>query len=223
MSIDVASTACIDLYRFYDALDRLLYIGISLNAAQRASQHRQDKQWWGDVVRMEVEHLAVTSRREAEQLEREAIERESPLHNVVWNAPRAVARNVNEPRLVWTCRICEQDVADGEGYIELPDHEHRRYAAETAAWEAEYGDDPHEDVFGFKLLNLTAVLAMPKEPSWQVLHRRCDPEPDDGGYWFDVARARTYPQILGWTTHLMEKEWLARTNWGDFLRRVRAA
>src|SRR5688572_7566222 len=70
-----------DLYRFYDRDDRLLYVGISLSAAKRASEHRAEKAWWSDVARMEVEHLDV-SRSEAEAIEKEAIRSEAPLYNV---------------------------------------------------------------------------------------------------------------------------------------------
>jgi hypothetical protein len=73
-----------DLYRFYDADDRLLYVGISLHAAQRASEHRRDKPWWPDVARMNVEHLD-GDRKTAEAAERRAIVNERPLHNVTWN------------------------------------------------------------------------------------------------------------------------------------------
>ena len=72
-----------DLYRFFDANDRLLYVGISFSAVARASQHRSEKDWWSDVARMDVEHLP--SRAAAEQAERDAIRAESPLHNVVHN------------------------------------------------------------------------------------------------------------------------------------------
>lgn len=72
-----------DLYRFYDADDRLLYIGISLNAAQRASQHKAEKPWWNEVARMDVEHLGAVTRQDAEATEREAIRTEMPTHNIV--------------------------------------------------------------------------------------------------------------------------------------------
>lgn len=75
----------IDLYRFYDTNQRLLYIGISLNAATRAAQHRTEKPWWTDVAHMRIEHLDVTSRAEALDIERRAIQTERPLHNIVHN------------------------------------------------------------------------------------------------------------------------------------------
>jgi predicted GIY-YIG superfamily endonuclease len=74
---------CTDLYRFFDKDDRLLYVGISLHAATRASSHKKDKPWWDDVDRMTVVHLA--TREAAEQAERTAIRTEKPLHNVIHN------------------------------------------------------------------------------------------------------------------------------------------
>lgn len=73
-----------ELYRFYDADDRLLYVGISLNAAHRASEHRRDKSWWPAVERMTVERAA--NRAKALELERAAIISERPLHNVHHNS-----------------------------------------------------------------------------------------------------------------------------------------
>lgn len=80
------STSRTDLYRFFDVHDVLLYVGISLNAAQRASQHRTDKHWWPEVHRMEVEHL-VCDRGAAIVIERNAILNEAPLYNVMHNTP----------------------------------------------------------------------------------------------------------------------------------------
>ena len=68
-----------DLYRLYDAEDQLLYIGISWSAIARMSQHKAEKPWFGDVARIEV--TKCSSRAEATNLERQAIQAERPLHN----------------------------------------------------------------------------------------------------------------------------------------------
>lgn len=103
-----------DLYRFYDGADRLLYVGISVNAALRSKDHSKEKAWWPEVARMEVEHLAVSTRSEAEAIEKAAIVTERPLHNVVHNG-RAVADVAAGPKLgarPWLCS-CGQYVIDG--------------------------------------------------------------------------------------------------------------
>lgn len=70
-----------DLYRFYDANDRLLYVGISLDAMRRAKQHRSSKHWWSQVARMEVDHHATITVEELRALENEAIFTLKPEHN----------------------------------------------------------------------------------------------------------------------------------------------
>jgi hypothetical protein len=77
------------LYRFYDADDRLLYIGISEKGPERWKAHRKDKPWWTDVARSTTEHYE--TRAEALEAERAAIIAEKPLHNVVHNRRRSVA------------------------------------------------------------------------------------------------------------------------------------
>ncbi len=93
--LDMGDTTPTDLYRFYDSAGRLLYVGISLHAAQRAAEHKRGKSWWPDVARMEVEHLG--HRREAEEEEQRAIIAERPLHNIVYNGKRPPDADTNSP------------------------------------------------------------------------------------------------------------------------------
>lgn len=84
------------LYRMFDADDGLLYVGISMNVAQRFAAHRSDKQWWGDITRIALEHFA--TRQEVLAAEHHAIRSEHPRYNVQ-HTPRtlvAVAGTVAE-------------------------------------------------------------------------------------------------------------------------------
>lgn len=72
------------LYRFYDAADDLLYVGIAGNPGRRFNEHCKDKAWWGEVVRSTMEHFC--NRQAAEIAERVAIRHERPRYNVVYNA-----------------------------------------------------------------------------------------------------------------------------------------
>jgi len=72
------------LYRYFDRLGRLLYIGRThQRPGKRAEQHAADKWWWPQVASREVtwypSHAALVA------AEREAIIRERPLHNKVHN------------------------------------------------------------------------------------------------------------------------------------------
>jgi hypothetical protein len=70
------------LYRFFDADDELLYVGISRDPAERWKQHR-DKPWWRDVAMRVVEWH--DDRPSAERAERKAIQTEGPRYNVQHN------------------------------------------------------------------------------------------------------------------------------------------
>lgn len=80
------------LYRFFDANDRLLYVGISNLASRRWAQHEADKPWWSEVARTSVEHFA--TRKAALEAEKRAIQTEHPKHNVVHNRS-----NVRKPEM----------------------------------------------------------------------------------------------------------------------------
>ena len=68
------------LYRHFAADDTLLYVGISLSAVYRLSQHRQTSSWFSEIVRVSIEKFP--SRVEALQAETKAIQTEKPKHNI---------------------------------------------------------------------------------------------------------------------------------------------
>lgn len=67
------------LYRYFDARDRLLYVGISSNPDVRWGQHKGDKPWAPLVVMRIIEWL--DSREAALAAESIAIRVERPIHN----------------------------------------------------------------------------------------------------------------------------------------------
>lgn len=67
------------VYRFFDSLGLLLYVGITNDANKRIVAHRRDKDWFDRVVRIEIAHF--DSRDDALAAEAEAIEFERPLMN----------------------------------------------------------------------------------------------------------------------------------------------
>ncbi|QGJ90324.1 G-I-Y-Y-I-G endonuclease [Mycobacterium phage Chuckly] len=68
------------LYRFYNAEDDLLYIGITNNPRSRFNQHHADKAWFKSVARSTMQHFA--TRAELETAEVAAIQSEMPRYNV---------------------------------------------------------------------------------------------------------------------------------------------
>jgi hypothetical protein len=100
MSIDSTT----DLYRYFDAEGRLLYVGISFSAIARAAQHRKSKGWWRDVANMTIEHLP--TRAAALDAERNAIIGEKPAHNIVWSSrPVPPVRRFRSYRVAGSCIV----------------------------------------------------------------------------------------------------------------------
>lgn len=71
------------LYRFFDADDVLLYVGITDNLSERTFNHAMSSSWMDFAVRSTIERYK--TRREAEKTEVEAIRSERPLFNVAHN------------------------------------------------------------------------------------------------------------------------------------------
>jgi len=72
-----------DLYRFYNSTGELLYVGISLSAITRATQHKKQKSWWHEVARMDVSPIA--DHFDPRIVERQTIIAERPRFNIQHN------------------------------------------------------------------------------------------------------------------------------------------
>lgn len=77
------------LYRFFDAEDRLLYVGITRDVGSRFGAHRRQAGWWSEAVR--CDYRALPDRPAAEAAEALAIATERPLHNASRPTPESVA------------------------------------------------------------------------------------------------------------------------------------
>ena len=72
------------LYRFFNDLGQLLYVGISARGPKRWSEHGRDRPWWHEVSTSTIQHFADND--EARKAESEAIRTERPLYNVQGSA-----------------------------------------------------------------------------------------------------------------------------------------
>lgn len=81
------------LYRHFDKEGTLLYVGVSLRALNRLSQHRDHSAWFSSIVRVEMEHYP--SREEACEAERIAIADENPKHNIIRATPKSRKKSVH--------------------------------------------------------------------------------------------------------------------------------
>jgi hypothetical protein len=74
------------LYRFYGADDLLLYIGLTCNPGQRFMHHRDNKEWWSEIIRIALEQFP--DREALVAAERAAIKAEKPLYNIKMNGDK---------------------------------------------------------------------------------------------------------------------------------------
>lgn len=129
-----------DLYRHFDESGTLLYVGISLSALYRLSQHRNSGATWVDSIRT-VKIEKFDSRESAVRAERNAIAKEAPLYNQarpkgsrarpVLESEIDLIKRIAEFELVYTVQeaaaalkmgpsLVRQYMAGGElGYIEV--------------------------------------------------------------------------------------------------------
>jgi hypothetical protein len=68
------------LYRFYDTTGALLYVGITVDAPRRFGRHSEDKPWWLEVARIDMEPFP--DRDSVLVAERAAIQSEAPRYNI---------------------------------------------------------------------------------------------------------------------------------------------
>lgn len=83
------------VYRFFDASDRLLYVGITYDTVARWKGHAK-KPWWPDAVRRET--VWFPTRTEAMIEESRAIRFENPVHNDREGASSIGWRTIRPPQ-----------------------------------------------------------------------------------------------------------------------------
>ncbi len=113
--------------------------------------------------------------------------------------------------LVWSCDECGKPIANGAGWITIRYSEIGAFRRAEAEWEKRHPDS-------WAPINLGDLFDFPEPVRWHVWHRRCDPDVGSTDYAIDIERIRTVPQLLEWSSHLMEKTWLPSTTWKDVLR-----
>lgn len=76
------------VYRLYNSMGRLLYVGIAWNTRKRFAQHGKTQPWWKEVDMSQTEITWYGTRKLAKQQETVAIKTEFPLYNKAENKYR---------------------------------------------------------------------------------------------------------------------------------------
>ena len=107
------------------------------------------------------------------------------------------------------CDNCGKKVSTAEGAVSISTREAEAAKEERQTW---------QEAHAGQAMNVQESLTMPATAKWMWGHRQCSPNNHD--YGFEAARFVSLGQALARTLHLMEKWWLADTDWTDFVRRV---
>lgn len=111
-----------ELYRYYDADDALLYVGISKDSVVRHKQHAS-KYWHSQVVTIKVERHE--SRELLESAERAVISREMPMHNKQRAKPKEIFTDPNIEQAIRFCGGTQNGLASMIGGNTTQGHVHQ--------------------------------------------------------------------------------------------------
>ncbi|MET8404482.1 hypothetical protein [Streptomyces sp900116325] len=112
----------------------------------------------------------------------------------------------NQPDLHAICDTCLTVIADGDGHIwidqDLAHKTSRRQRGDDIPWPGSDG---------------TENIAIDGGVPWQTTHTSCAPHKPEWAYAIPVERITTWPALVHWTAHLMNKGWVEVTNWDMFM------
>jgi excisionase family DNA binding protein len=104
MDTSTTMTVKTALYRHFDAKNNLLYVGISLSAVARLSQHSTLSAWFDDIARVDV--VWFDTREKALEEERRAVAQEKPIYNKrLQTVIKDLPQQRDEPRKAITHKI----------------------------------------------------------------------------------------------------------------------
>ncbi|MCT6782261.1 hypothetical protein LXH09_37195 [Streptomyces sp. CS7] len=118
--------------------------------------------------------------------------------------------------LVLICRKCCLEVGQDDGYLWAHSGEVNAVGRFWRTWKAE-----HTEPDGMRSGTTGQKPEYPEPAVWRAHHQRCDPDRDEMHYRIPADRLHLRADLLDWTAHLMEKAWLAQTDWREVIRETR--
>lgn len=189
------------LYRFYDAGGDLLYVGITNNPGRRWGRHADDKPWWTEVDRIEIERYP--DRPSVLLAEKAAIKAELPRYNVV-HLPPALPAPVEPGPIPQACECGAAAEFVYVSYVEIRAHEaHRQSIKPADSWEP---------------IDFADFLDWPQRAPWRFC---CDAHLPEEGNPYGFRCPTTWVGWMRKSAHLLDtKGWITSTNWGETLSKL---
>lgn len=125
---------------------------------------------------------------------------------------------MSERELNVICERCEHSIADGGGTLWIDQSQVNRHEREVRDWEA--AQEAKAGKGSLLMHSAEDIFSYPKAVPWSAHHSVCDPALGASAYSIEVHRLRTWADLVHWTAHLMEKSWLAATDWSELLAGV---
>jgi hypothetical protein len=161
------------LYRHFDAAGRLLYVGTSLHAVQRLTEHKAGSPWFGEISSVRIQWL--DSRAEALAAELRAIRTEAPAWNKVGRVEPAKAPVKQRAQVNWVVLHIESGMLDGF------------YCSESGKQNAEgmrdyFAEEAPRDTFAAVQIPVVpwslpdCMRLRPSNASWATVSSGADPE-----------------------------------------------
>ncbi|WP_328449898.1 hypothetical protein OG780_19415 [Streptomyces sp. NBC_00386] len=124
------------------------------------------------------------------------------------------------PDLQLICDTCKKPIEGASGYLWVDNDKVNTALADAAKWNRKHTIPEGEPLAGGQLFSGADLFDYPEAIQWQAHHHACDPNQDANAYSIQANRIDTWAELLDWTAHLMEKDWLNHTDWDELLRGV---
>ncbi|MBB4711159.1 hypothetical protein BJ965_001041 [Streptomyces luteogriseus] len=118
------------------------------------------------------------------------------------------------------CDTCRKPIDGATGYLWVDNSQINAVVKAVAEWNRAHTIPEGEPLAGGRMCSATDLFSYPEAVQWQAHHHACDPSQDASAYSIQADRISTWRELLDWTAHLMEKEWLTHTDWDDVLRGI---
>lgn len=114
--------------------------------------------------------------------------------------------------LTLICETCGFPIAPEKGSIYIRTGDARDYRQAMREWREVHPEGSAVD--------LTELDGFPEDIHWRTGHDACRSDHDEGCYEIDGDQITTWPALMHWTAHLMEKNWFGDSDWDELLREI---